>query len=228
MNDILGEAMTAYDQRRSAAKLWVNYTLRDPRSRGRRADISEAATEGHIPPETRRSSPGPREEMPVKIYFRNSNDMPELEWVALQQLGLDVTALDISPMLVRLMKKRGVRRVICDDFFKLRSGRYDTLLLLMNGIGLAGNLDGLRRFLTKARKLLRPGGQLIFDSSDIAYLYHGKPPKGPEYYGAIFYQYEYRRQQSDWFQWLFIDRKTLRAVLTEEGWSVEPVYDSGL
>src|SRR6185437_8835905 len=94
MNDILGEAMTAYDQRRSAAKLWVNYTLRDPRSRGRRADISEAATEGHIPPETRRSSPGPREEMPVKIYFRNSNDMPELEWVALQQCR--GTILDIG------------------------------------------------------------------------------------------------------------------------------------
>lgn len=248
MNDILGEAMTAYDQRRSAAKLWVNNTLRDPRSRGRRPDISEAATEGYISHKTRRSSYGPREEMPVKIYFRNSNDMPELEWVALQQcrgrildigagagshalalqhLGLDVTALDISPLLTQLMKKRGVRNVICRDFFKLRNGRYDTLLLLMNGIGLAGNLDGLRRFLGKARRLLRPGGQLVFDSSDIAYLYHGHPPRSGEYYGAIFYQYEYRRKQSDWFQWLFIDRKTLDKIATEEGWAVETVYDSG-
>jgi SAM-dependent methyltransferase len=218
MNDILGQAMTEYDQRKSAAKLWVNNKY------------------------------GPREEMPVKIYFRNSQDMPELEWVALQQcrgkildigagagshslalqqLGQDVTALDISPMLAGLMKKRGVRNVVCDDFFRLRSGRYDTLLLLMNGIGLAGNLDGLRRFLGKARKLLRPGGQLVFDSSDIAYLYQGKPPKGPEYYGAIYYQYEYRRQQSEWFQWLFIDRKTLRKVAGEEGWTVELLGDDG-
>jgi len=218
MNDILGEAMTAYDQRRSAAKLWVNNKY------------------------------GPREEMPVKIYFRDSNDMPELEWVALQQcrgrildigagagshalalqhLGQDVTALDISPMLTRLMKKRGVQNVICDDFFKLQSGRYDTLLLLMNGIGLAGNLEGLRIFFAKARKLLKAGGQLVFDSSDIAYLYHGRPPKNGEYYGAIYYQYEYRRRQSDWFQWLFIDPRTLRKIAAEEGWTVEPVYDNG-
>jgi SAM-dependent methyltransferase len=218
MNDILGEAMMAYDQGRSSTKLWVNNKY------------------------------GPREEMPVKVYFRNSNDMPELEWVALQQcrgkildigagagshalalqqLGQQVTALDISPKLADLMKKRGVKKVICKDFFELRTGRYDTLLLLMNGIGLAGNLEGLKRFLGKARLLLRPGGQLVFDSSDIAYLYKGRPPKGPEYYGSIFYQYEYRRQRSDWFQWLFIDPKTLRKIATEEGWSVEPVYDDG-
>jgi SAM-dependent methyltransferase len=218
MQDILGQAMTAYYQRKSAAKLWVNNRY------------------------------GPREEMPVMIYFRNSNEMPELEWVALQQcrgkildigagagshalalqqLGQEVTALDISPQLTRLMKERGVKKVVCKDFFELTSGRYDTLLLLMNGIGLAGTLDGLRRFLKKARKLLRPGGQLIFDSSDIAYLYKGRPPKGPEYYGAIFYQYEYRRQRSSWFQWLFIDPKTLRKIAAEEGWKVEPVYEAG-
>ncbi len=218
MQDILGQAMTAYYQRKSAAKLWVNNRY------------------------------GPREEMPVKIYFRNSNDMPELEWVALQQcrgkildigagagshalalqqLGQEVTALDISPKLTGLMEKRGVKKVVCKDFFELASGRYDTLLLLMNGIGLAGTLDGLRRFLKKARRLLRPGGQLIFDSSDIAYLYHGNPPKGPDYYGALFYQYEYRRQRSAWFQWLFIDPKTLRKIAEEEGWNVESVYDDG-
>jgi SAM-dependent methyltransferase len=207
MKDILGQAMTAYHQHRSTAKLWVNNKY------------------------------GPREDMPVKIYFRNSNDMPQLEWVALQQcrgrildigagagshalalqqLGQQVIALDISPKLADLMTKRGVKKVLCNDFFKVKAGKYDTLLLLMNGIGLAGDLDGLRRFLKKARRLLRPGGQLLFDSSDIAYLYNGKPPKGPNYYGSIFYQYEYKRQQSHWFRWLFIDRKTLQKIAAEE------------
>ncbi|HWB92276.1 MAG TPA: class I SAM-dependent methyltransferase, partial [Puia sp.] len=145
--------------------------------------------------------------------------------LALQQLGQDVTALDISPMLAALMEKRGVKKVIRQDFFELGSGAYDTLLLLMNGIGLAATLDGLRRFFDKARNLLRPGGQLIFDSSDIAYLYRGKPPKGPDYYGSIFYQYEYRRQRSDWFQWLFIDLKTLTRLASEVGWETERIFD---
>jgi hypothetical protein len=104
------------------------------------------------------------------------------------------------------------------------AGSFDTLLLLMNGIGLAGTVDGLRNFLAKARSLLRPGGQLIFDSSDVAYMYEGKIPKSPEYYGEILYQYEYRKQQSDWFKWLFIDRKTLGEIAASEGWHTELLF----
>ncbi|HLZ87894.1 MAG TPA: class I SAM-dependent methyltransferase [Puia sp.] len=212
MKDILGQALTDYYRQGHAGKLWVH------------------------------RSNGKKEEMPVEIYFRDMTSMPELEWralqycrgrvldigagagshaLALQRLGLDVTALDISPLGTTLMEQRGVKKVIHQDFFLLKTGAYDTLLLLMNGIGLAGDLDGLSLFFTRARRLLRPGGQLLFDSSDIAYLYSGKPPKGPDYYGIIDYQYEYKRQRSDWFRWLFVDRKTLSAVAAKEGWSTE-------
>ena len=56
-------------------------------------------------------------------------------------------------------------------------------LLLMNGIGLCATLEGLQHFLQHAKGLLQAGGQLLFDSSDVAYLYNGKPPKGTPYYG---------------------------------------------
>ena len=141
-------------------------------------------------------------------------------------MKLDITALEISPLSAAVMQARGVRNVINEDFFNLNTETgYDTLLLLMNGIGLSGTLSGLRLFLTKARTLLRPGGQLIFDSSDISYLYNGKPPTSPEYYGEILYQYEYRRQRSDWFKWLFIDRKTLTGIATEEGWQTQLLFE---
>jgi SAM-dependent methyltransferase len=186
--------------------------------------------------------------MPVQIYFRDMEAMPELEWMALQQcrgkildigagagshalalqqLGQNITALDISPLLATLMENRGVRTVVCGDFFELSTGAYDTLLLLMNGIGLAATLDGLARFLQKAQQLLRPGGQILFDSSDIAYLYKGKRPKGPGYYGELFYQYEYNRKRSDWFQWLFIDRKTFTQIAAKAGWETEILSEDG-
>lgn len=214
--------MTDYFQRGSSAKLWVN---RQDRMSGDRA---------------------PREEMPIKVYFRDMNSMPELEWralqqcrgsildigagagshaLALQQLGQETTALDISPLLARLMEQRGVKQVIRQNFFDLDAGNYDTLLLLMNGIGLSGTLDGLKVFFRKARKLLRPGGQLIFDSSDIAYLYGGKPPRTDQYYGQVIYQYEFKRQQSDWFEWLFIDRITLTGLAAQEGWTTEILFE---
>ncbi len=123
------------------------------------------------------------------------------------------------------MKARGVKKIVNQDFFLLpRSAKYDTLLLLMNGIGLAGSLDGLAAFLKKARHLLKPGGSLIFDSCDIAYLYNGKPPKGKEYYGEVSYRYEYRRMRGEWFKWLFIDRRTLRRIAVHEGWQVQLLY----
>jgi SAM-dependent methyltransferase len=217
MNDVLGEALTDQYHHTFTGKLWVYNKY------------------------------GPKEEMPVKVYFRDAEDLPELEWVALQQckgkimdigagagshalilqrMGLDVTALDISQKATVIMNERGVEKILHEDFFKLESaGGFDTLLLLMNGIGLSGTLDGLRIFLSKARTLLRPGGRLIFDSSDIAYLYGGKPPKGPDYYGEIFYQYEYKKQRGDWFKWLFIDRKTLTEIAAREGWKTDVIFE---
>jgi hypothetical protein len=56
-------------------------------------------------------------------------------------------------------------------------------------------------------------------------MYDGKPPKGKEYYGEILYQYEYRGQRSDWFKWLFIDRRTLGRVAEEKGWRVELLFE---
>ncbi|GGB10631.1 class I SAM-dependent methyltransferase [Puia dinghuensis] len=221
MKDILGQALTDYYRQELGGKLWVH--MSNHRFEGRR-----------------------KEEMPVEVYFRNMNTMPEVEWVALQQcrgkildigagagshalalqqLGQDVTALDISPLSATLMDQRGIKKVIRQDIFSLQTGDYDTLLLLMNGIGLAGNLDGLRTFFAGARRLLRPDGQLIFDSSDIAYLYSDRPPKSGDYYGVINFQYEYKRQRSDWFQWLFIDRMTLSAIAAKEGWTTEILYE---
>ncbi|MBS1663355.1 MAG: class I SAM-dependent methyltransferase [Bacteroidetes bacterium] len=190
---------------------------------------------------------GPKEHMPVDIYFRNMEKMPELEWVALQQcrgkildigagagshalalqkMGQDITALDISPQAVEVMKSRGVKNVLEGDFFDLNPSQpYDTFLLLMNGIGLSGTITGLRRFLAKARTLLQPGGQLIFDSSDIAYLYEDTPAPKDRYYGELKHMYEFKKQRTDWFEWLFIDRETLKKVTAEEGWQTELLYE---
>ncbi|HEY4288869.1 MAG TPA: class I SAM-dependent methyltransferase [Puia sp.] len=226
MKDVLGTAISDFYNNTSTGKLWVHNKY------------------------------GPKEEMPVDVYFRDMDSMPDLEWaalhqcrgsildigagagshaLALQEMKLDITALDISPLSTAVMKARGVRNVINEDFFRLNTDPispgmpqqplYDTLLLLMNGIGLSGTLSGLRLFLKKARTLLNPGGQLIFDSSDIIYLYNGKPPESQDYYGEILYQYEYRRQRSDWFKWLFIDRKTLTTIATEEGWQTQLIFE---
>jgi len=216
MSDILGQALNDYYHRSSKSKFWIHNRY------------------------------GSKEEMPVATYFRDEEDMPDIEWLALeqsrgkvldigagagshslflQQQGLDVTAIDISPLAVQVMKQRGVSNAIEADIFSYNSCKFDTLLLLMNGIGLAGSIENLKRLLTQFKSLLNEGGQLLLDSSDIAYLYEGKELPKDNYYGEIWYQYEYKKQKAEWFPWLYIDEQTMQGIATSAGFNMDVLLE---
>lgn len=218
MKDIFGQALFDYFKGEGKHKLWINNTY------------------------------GAKEEMPLDVYFRTQDEMPDLELIAmnkcvgkvldigagagshaliLQELGLNVTAMDISGLAVSMMAQRGVKHTIEKDIFTYYGYKYDTLLLMMNGIGLCGTIQNLRIFLQHTKTLLNKGGQLLFDSSDIAYLYEDELPKG-NYYGELSYQYVYKGQKTDWFKWLYIDAEKLKTVAAEEGWVVEIVYEDDM
>jgi SAM-dependent methyltransferase len=218
LKDIFGQALFDYFKNAGKHKLWINNTY------------------------------GPKEEMPLDIYFRTEDEMPDLELIALnkchgkvldigagagshalilQDKGLEVTALDISGLAVTIMLQRGVKHATEKDIFAYQVDKYDTLLLMMNGIGLCGTIQQLRLFLRHTKTLLNKGGQLLFDSSDIAYLYDGDVPKG-DYYGELLYQYAYKGQKTDWFKWLYIDHEKLKVVAAEEGWVTEVLYEDDM
>src|SRR5690606_17091295 len=174
---------------------------------------------------------GDIEEMPIDIFFREEDEFPELELIALalcdgktldvgagagchslylQEQGMDVTALEISPKACEIMKLRGVKTVIQEDIFSYDKDKYDTLLFLMNGIGLAESIEGLKRLFNHCKTLLNLGGQLLFDSSDIAYYYEDGTEKPIDhYYGEIQFQYEYKGQKGQPFGWIYIDQNEL-------------------
>jgi len=186
------------------------------------------------------------EEMPVDIYFRNEAEMPELELKALEQCkgkvldvgagvgshalvlqkrGFDVTGMDISPAAVTIMKQRGLKKAIEGNILKYKGEKYDTLLFMMNGIGLTGSLAGLKAFLKAVKGMLNPGGQLVFDSSDLMYLYQeiAFPEQG--YYGEVSFRYEYKSIKGSWFKWVYVDKKTLKDLAAETGWNAEVIFE---
>ncbi len=220
MTDVLGEAISDYYHNRMSGKLWIHNKY------------------------------GPREEMPVDTYFRSGTNFSDLESFAmslckgkildigagagshsleLQKKHSDVSALEISPLAAEVISQRGVHKVLNEDIFSFTEKGFDTLLLLMNGIGLTGSILGLKKFLDKAKSLINKDGQLLFDSSDIAYLYDGKLPERTSalsgYYGEILYRYEYKRQKTDWFSWLYIDEQTLVQIAAESGWQCEVLFE---
>ncbi|MGH2622890.1 MAG: class I SAM-dependent methyltransferase [Sphingobacterium sp.] len=193
------------------------------------------------------SSYGDLEEMPVDIFFRDTEDISELEYIALalcegrvldvgagagahalylQEKKFEVDAIEISETACNIMKKRGVQSVIHGDFFQYNAKKYDTLLFLMNGIGLVGTLAGFRDLLQHTKTLLSEKGQLLFDSSDISYLYQEYHIPLPTYYlGEINFQYEYKKNKGKPFKWLYIDQKTLINIAHEEGWVVQILFE---
>lgn len=193
------------------------------------------------------STYGDIEEMPVEVFFRTEEDFPELEFIALslcdgkvldvgagvgshalylQNKNFDVTALEISTAACNIMQERGAQKIIQEDFFHVKNQKFDTLLFLMNGIGLAKSLDGFRHLLSHAKTLLTDKGQLIFDSSDISYLYEEYRIKRPTYYfGEIGYQYEYKGVKGEPFNWLYLDQETLIKIAHEEKWVVQVLYE---
>lgn len=218
MIDLPGQAIWDYYKKKKPGKLWIHNTY------------------------------GPKEDMPVDAYFRKEGAMPALELKAvescrgaildvgagagshallLQQKGLNVTAMDISSKAVEVAKLRGVKNVIECDIYLFDGQQFDTLLFLMNGIGLAGTVAKLKVLLQHLKKLLSPGGQLIFDSSDVAYLYDGKMPGTGNYYGELRYEYAYKGKKSGWFSWLYIDKNTLARLAAEEGWQIEVLFEDG-
>jgi precorrin-6B methylase 2 len=190
------------------------------------------------------------DEIPLATLFRSYEDMPEIERKALdlakgktldvgagagchslvlQERGLDVTAIDISPLSVKTMKERGIKKVLEQDFHTME-GQFDTILMLMNGIGIVGTLERLPMFFQHLDKILSHGGQVLCDSSDISYVFEDENgmtiiPDEMDYYGELSFRMQYRETISEPFDWLYVDADTLRQNAERNGYAVEIVAE---
>ena len=191
------------------------------------------------------------EELPVPYLFRDYSEMPFLEKEALrlvkgkvldvgagsgthsiylQNNGFDVTSIDISELSCELMIEQGLKNVICSDIWLLEPKLYDTILLIMNGIGLVKNLQGLEFFLDHIKQFVRKKGQILFDSTDIKYVYNDFNDNlfldsNPHYYGELEYHLKYKKYVAEPFPWLYIDFDRLTCVAKKLGWNVKLIYE---
>ncbi len=203
--------------------------------------LHEFIHKDEVPPLILHNSYGEPEEMPLWYFFREYDEMPELEKMALsiceghvldigagtgshaiclQQLGYQVTAIDINRQAVDIMRESKVKDAKQTDFFDIKDGQYDTLICLMNGIGFIGKIDRLETFLKQADQLLKPDGQIVLDSSDVKYLFENEALPKDRYYGEVSFQYEYKGSKGEWFDWVYLDKDTLAAKADSLGWYV--------
>ena len=198
------------------------------------------------------SSQFEEDEIPTEQLFRTYDEMPLLEQealqlaqgkildcgagsgchaLALQEMGKDVEAIDISPLSVEVMKKRGVKEAYCVNLFDENYlQKFDTILMLMNGSGIIGKLENMGAFFTKMKQLLNPGGCIYMDSSDLRYLFEDEDGSflidlAGGYYGEIDFRMQYKQVKGEPFDWLYVDFQTLSYYANENGFKAVMVKE---
>ena len=191
--------------------------------------------------------------MSVDYLFRSYNEMPKLEQKALQlatgkildvgcgagshslslqnDRNLDVTSIDISEKAIETCKLRGVKNAKVQNILNYEGEKFDTIILLMNGVGIFGKLENCNTFLSKLRSLLNPGGQILLDSSDIIYMFDededgGKwIPSNNDYYGELVFNISYKGEKEESFDWLYLDYNTLQNAAVANGLNCELILE---
>ena len=189
--------------------------------------------------------------IPIEVLFRTLEEMPDLEICAIENAkgrvldvgagagvhalemkkkGCDVLAIDISKGAIEYLKKSGLE-VQEIDFFQLKDQKFDTITMLMNGIGIAGSLANLENTLNHAKSLLNPGGKIVCDSCDIRYLYEDEDGAlwvnlNTEYYGNFRFQMKYKKEKGPWFDWLYVDFDSLFTAANNVGLKCRRIYDN--
>ena len=150
----------------------------------------------------------------------------------LQKQGLTVTALDICPEAVRFMVHHDITTVIKSDIFVFKGGPFDTLLMLGHGIGMVENIEGLIRFLSHARTLIRSDGQILIESLDgrktvdpVHLAYHELNLRNGRYFGQTRIRLVYHKHEGPWYGWLHIDPQSLGEHAEKTGWVCETLSE---
>jgi SAM-dependent methyltransferase len=189
------------------------------------------------------------DEVPLDYFFRDYQQMPDIERKALemsrgrvldvgcgsgshslwlQDKGLEVTAIDVSAGAVKTAKLRGVTYVRQIPVLQFKDEQFDTILLLMNGTGIFETVERVRTYLGHLAGLLSPDGQILVDSSDLQYMYDRDPSGGiwipaDRYYGEVDYWVSYNGETDDPFPMLYLDEGLLSALAEEAGFSMRIV-----
>jgi SAM-dependent methyltransferase len=151
--------------------------------------------------------------------------------VVLRDGGHDVTGLELSPGAAGVARDRGIR-VVEGSIVAPPSGlgRFDTLLLLGNNLGLLGSATTAGRVLTNLADLAAPDARVIgigmdpYQTTVVEHLaYHELNRHRGRYPGQIRMRVRDGVVATDWFDYLFLSPDEFVALVAESRWKVDHI-----
>jgi SAM-dependent methyltransferase len=129
---------------------------------------------------------------------------PGRHLAALREAGKRGLGLDLSPVAVRIARRRGAEAIHGDVFGSVPgAGGYRTALLLDGNVGIGGAPDVLLR---RTRELLAPGGAALVELD---------PPGHPTFTTRI--RLEGHGEVSEWFAWARVGVDGIAALAARAG-----------
>ncbi len=137
----------------------------------------------------------------------------------LQERGLDVVAIDTSPLAREVARRRGVKGTEARSLMDIDGlGAFDTVLILRNNLGLAGTAaKGLRGLAGHTTENAR----LITDSVDPAR--HPDPAMREGAAKGLRFRVRFRDLATPWFRYLMLAPEELEAQVAKAGWRIARV-----
>jgi len=153
----------------------------------------------------------------------------------LQERGLDVVGIDISPGAVEVCRRRGVRdaRVCPIENVDASLGVFDTIVMLGNNFGLFASKAKARRLLRRFHELTSERGRIVAETRDVhrtedpvhlTYLERNR--RRGRLPGQIRIRVRYRLLKTPWFDYLMVSRDELEELLAGTGWRLARTLDS--
>lgn len=152
-----------------------------------------------------------------------------------QRRGFDVVGVDASPTQVALARIRGADQVYLGTVQRLPRGlgTFNTVIMMGNTLGTAGDLPRMRHFLRELRGITPKGAQLIGHTrvpgtwypEHLSYIKEnirrGRPP------GLLTLRVRYKGRVGDWFDLLLLSPEDLARLVRGTGWDLVRVLRDG-
>ncbi len=154
----------------------------------------------------------------------------------LQRRGLEVIAIDISPLALKVASLRGVKdcRLMDVRGLKFPAGHFDTVVMFGNNFGIVGDVQQTRDVLKELHRVTTEDGRIIAASRDplktdnpAHFAYHeqnrrrGRPP------GLVTIRIGFQGEFDDWFDLLMVGEEEMREVVRPTGWDIKKIYVDG-
>jgi SAM-dependent methyltransferase len=155
----------------------------------------------------------------------------------LQSLGVEVVALDVSPLASEVCRRRGVREIVTGTVFDLMTQParlFDSFLMLGNNLGLFGDSENARNLLGALAYLATPDAVIIGEGTDpyrtenlLHLAYHERNRALGRLPGQIRMRARHQNLATDWFDYLFTSIEELESLLHGSGWRLERYETEG-